>query len=278
MYVQNGTGKLKSVLLSKPQYLQAAKINEIAKKWDEKLDIDKMMKEHQQLVKVYEDNGIEVHYLDADIERPNSVFARDFGGCIKEGYILGNFKLPLRYKEHTDYEKRMEELGIPKIAEIEEGWFEGGDFMFIDEHTIALGMADRTNLQGYEEMKKQLSPLGYTVIGVELNPAYLHLDMCFNLVDDHLAVAYEEGLPTSFRKFLKERKIEIISVSEEAIFEHGCNLQAIGDHSVISLKRNKRVNDLLREKGMKVFEIDVTEILKAGGGPHCMTFPLKRSK
>ena len=32
MFVKNGTGVLKKVLLSKPQYLKAAPINEIARK------------------------------------------------------------------------------------------------------------------------------------------------------------------------------------------------------------------------------------------------------
>ena len=63
---------------------------------------------------------------------------------------------------------------------------------------------------------------------------------------------------------------------EEAIFLHGCNLQSLGEHRVLSLKRNESVNEKLAAKGMDVIEVAVTEILKAGGGPHCMTFPLKR--
>ena len=42
MFVKNGTGVLKRVLLSKPEYLKAAKINEIAKKWDLDLNLKKM--------------------------------------------------------------------------------------------------------------------------------------------------------------------------------------------------------------------------------------------
>ena len=57
---------------------------------------------------------------------------------------------------------------------------------------------------------------------------------------------------------------------------HGCNLQALGDHRVLSLKRNSLVNAELTKHGMEVIELDITEILKAGGGPHCMTFPLIR--
>ena len=277
MFVKNGTGVLKKVLVSRPSYLKPAPINEIAKKWkDTIMDVELMEREHKLFTDAYRSEGVEVVYLDADPERPNSVFARDFGGCVKEGYILGNFKLDMRYKEHADYEKRMEELGIPCIARVEHGLFEGGDFMFINETTIAIGMADRSNAKGVEEIRKQLEPLGYRIIPVPLNPAYLHLDMCFNLVDENLAVAYAKGLPEEFRKKLKELDIELVEVEEEAIFLHGCNLQALGDHRVLSLARNTIVNRQLRDRGMRVIELPITEILKAGGGPHCMTFPLIR--
>ena len=276
MYVKNGTGVLKRVLVSKPDYLKAAKINEIAKKWDYDLDLDKMAQEHEAFVHAYEENGVKVEYLPADKKRPNSVFARDFGGCVKEGYILGNFKLPLRFDEHVDYEAKMKELGIPVVVEVKEGLFEGGDFAFLNEYTIAVGMADRSNEKGVEEIRKGLEPLGYEVFGVPVKPEYLHLDMCFNLVDDHLAVTYEEGLPSEFIKLLDEMEIKRIHVPEEAIFAHGCNLQALGNKRVMSLKQNHAVNEALAKEGMKVIELDITEILKAGGGPHCMTFPLER--
>lgn len=277
MFVKNGTGELKKVLVSRPSFLKPAPINEIAKKWEKTyMDIDKMDAEHKLLTDAYKMAGVEVVYLDADEERPNSVFARDFGGCVKEGYILGNFRLPLRYKEHVDYERRMEELGVPVIARVENGLFEGGDFAFLNETTIAVGMADRTNEEGVREIKEQLAPYGYRVFGVPLKREYLHFDMCFNLVDDHLAVAYKEGLPKEFLEELNKLEVKIISVPEEAIFAHGCNLQALGNHRVISLARNKAVNEELSKNGMDVIELDITEILKAGGGPHCMTFPLER--
>ena len=62
MFVKNGTGVLKRVLVSKPDYLKAAKINEIAKKWDYELDIEKMRKEHEAFVQAYRDNGVKVEF------------------------------------------------------------------------------------------------------------------------------------------------------------------------------------------------------------------------
>ena len=276
MFVNNGTGVLKKVLVSKPEYLQAAPINEIAKKWDRQLDIDKMLQEHQAFIEAYHAAGVETEFLPADPERPNSVFSRDFGGCVREGYILGRFREHLRDKEHVDYQAIMEKLGVPCIVEVKEGLFEGGDFMFLNEHTIALGMFARTNQRGFEEVRDGLAPYGYEVITVPGKEEYLHLDMCFNLVDDHLAVAYRAGMPEEFLARLKKMDIEIIPVEEEAIFAHGCNLQALGGHRVLSLARNTRVNAELRRRGMEVIELPITEILKAGGGPHCMTFPLSR--
>lgn len=277
MFVKDGTSTLKKVLVSRPQFLKPAPINEIAKIWkDTTMDVETMLREHREFVDAYHKAGVEVEFLEPDEERPNSVFSRDFGGCVKEGYIMGNFKLEMRYKEHVDYKKRMEELKVPMIGEVKEGLFEGGDFMFMNEKWIAVGMADRTNEVGLRELKGILEPLGYEVTGVPLNPEYLHLDMCFNLVDEHLAVTYEEGLPEEFRKLLKKSDIELIKVPEKAIFLHGCNLQSLGNHRVLSLKRNAAVNEQLAAKGMDVIELDITEILKAGGGPHCMTFPLLR--
>ncbi len=277
MFVKNGTDSLKKVLVSKPQFLKPAPINEIAKLWkNTKMDTDRMLQEHQMLVDAYEKAGVSVEFLEPDEERPNAVFARDFGGCVREGYILGRFKLDMRYKEHVDYKTCMEKLGIPMIGEVKEGLFEGGDFMFMNDHWIAVGMADRTNETGLRELRSILEPLGYEVTGVLLKREYLHLDMCFNLVDEHLAVSYKSGLPEDFKRMLTKRDVEIIDVPEEAIFLHGCNLQALGNRRVISLKRNERVNEQLAAKGMDVIELDITEILKAGGGPHCMTFPLYR--
>lgn len=44
----------------------------------------------------------------------------------------------------------------------------------------------------------------------------------------------------------------------------------------MSLKQNTFINEALRSEGMEVIEVDMTELLKAGGGVHCMTFPLER--
>jgi N-dimethylarginine dimethylaminohydrolase len=277
MFVGNSTGILKKVLMSKPSYLQAAPINEIAKKWAAtKLDTQKMEAEHAAMTRAYADNGVEVTFLNPDPERPNSVFSRDFGACIREGYILGKFREPIRFPEHGAYKDRLEKLGVPLVTEVKKGLFEGGDFCFLDDTTIAIGIIARSNPEGVAEIRRALEPLGYTVIGVPCEEKYLHLDLCYNMVAEDLAVAFPESLPEEFLSRVKKRGIELIPVSSEAVFQHGCNVQAIGARRVISLKHNGALNEALSGHGITVIEVDITEILKAGGGPHCMSFPLER--
>ena len=261
MFVKNSTGKLKQVLMSYPQYLSIEPINVISKHFkDHQLDKKKIDEEFNLLVQTYQNLGIEVFFLPPSETYPDSVFARDFGACLKDGYILGRFKHEYRKNERKAYEKKMQELNIPQLFKIHEGYFEGGDFFFLDDKTIVIGLLERTNQIGYQEIKKHFKNQ-YEVLFVKSDPEFLHLDMCFNLIDEHLALICKEAFDISFL---------------QDIFRHGLNVQALGDKKVLALKKNHDINLQIKQKGYEVIELDITEILKCGGGIHCMTFPLKR--
>ncbi|AND83590.1 nitrate reductase [Clostridium tyrobutyricum] len=278
-FVKNSTGVLKKVLLCPPNYMKLQPINVIADKWIKEnngLNIEKCIKEHNDLIKAYEENGVEVVLMKPEAKLTNEVFARDFGGCIREGYILGNFKEPIRYGETIAYKSKMEELGIPCVAKVSKGYFEGGDFWFLDDNTLAIGVIARTDETAIIEINDQISKFGYEIIPVKCSEENLHLDMCFNIVDEKIAVACKATLPDSFLRTLEERDFKLIDIPQEGVFKHHCNLQALGNKRVISLKSNVEVNRKLKELGIKVIELDLEEVLKSGGGPHCMTFPLER--
>lgn len=278
-HVKSATGVLEKVLLSRPDYLALAPINKIAEDWINQgitIHKEKALKEHDQLIEIYEANGVEVVIVPPVEKLTSMVFARDFGFNLKEGFVLGKFKEPIRQKESELYAAKLEEMGVPMIARCEKGVIEGGDFWQLDEKTLAIGKLQRSNAEGIQNIREQLAPLGYKIIEVESDPRYLHLDMMFNIVGDKTAVAYWDGLPKHFQDYLTEQTYDIIHIEEEGIFKHFSNLQALGHKRVISLKANTEVNRQLRERGFEVFELDCTEILKTGGGPHCMTFPVKR--
>lgn len=281
VYVSNATNVLKKVLVCSPKYYVFNAINEITKSWMEKGETeqnDLMVEEWNRLIKAYKDNGIEVVEVEADPKLEVQTFARDFGGMVKEGSIIGKFRHPARQAETKVYEEKLKELGVPIICRCNAGCFEGGDIWMIDEHTIAFGLVDRTDTAGVDNMREQLQKFGYTVVGVPVPPENLHLDMVFNIVAPKVCIAATRELPYFFIKMLERRGFNIIDVPSELVAKHGCNVQAIGNNKVIAIKNNKEVNDKIREAGVEVIEVDLCQILKAGGGPHCMTFPIYREE
>lgn len=267
------------MLLCPPTYFEFEPINVITEKWlkeGQQSNKEACMREHEEFQQAYRENGVEVILMNPNENLPYQVFARDFGGCLKEGYVAGKFREPCRVGELAEYEKKMKELGIPCIARCTAGAFEGGDFWMLDEYTLAHGVIARTDWDGFYNVRRQINELGYEMVGVQCDRPNLHLDMCFNIVADKLAVVCEDALPSNFLAMLKKRGFQLINVEQEEVYLHHANLQCLGNDRVISFKSNKVVNEQMRAYGLKVIEVDLKEILKGGGGPHCMSFPLER--
>lgn len=273
-FVKNSTGILKKVLMCPPKYAYLKK--DINKNYNIQIDGQRCLREHDELVDAYRANGIEVVLMTPNSKLYDQVFSRDFGACLKEGYILGNFKIDTRKGETQDYEAKMKKLGIPCIAKCSRGHFEGGDFWMLNDSTIAIGILERTDKTGIDEIKTQIQQYGYDVIWVKSPEKCLHLDMCFNIVAEKLAVICKEVLPDDFLHILKDKNYKLIDVDKRNLLKCYCNLQALGNDRVVSFKNNKNVNSELKANGLDVVEVDINEMFKHGGGIHCMTFPLSR--
>ena len=278
-YVHNATGRLRKVLLCPPDYFSFQPINEITREVlarGEQPDAAAFQREHAELVQAYRDAGVEVALIEPDPELPYMVYARDFGACLAEGVLIGSFKEPVRQGEELLYEAKVRSLGLPVIGKIFRGSFEGGDFWLLDEATVVHGVVARTDWEGLRCAQEILEPLGYTVRGVQLASRNLHLDMAFNIVAPGVAVCAVQQMPDFFLRLLRKRRFELIEVSSAGVLKHHCNIQALGGDRVLTFAGNAAVNDRLRALGLEVLAPEITEILKGGGGPHCMTFPLLR--
>lgn len=279
LYNNSAITPMKRVILCPPTYFNFEPINVITEEWMEKgetADLDAFKREHGELVQAYKENGVEVELMDPKEGLPYEVYARDFGASVAEGVVMGAFREPCRKGESEQYEAKLKELGVPIVARCTSGAFEGGDFWFLDEYTIAHGVVARTDWDGFRNVASQLEELGYTVYGVDCPRPNLHLDMCFNIVADRVAVVCTEALPVNFLAMLKKRGFMLIDVPQEGVYRHHCNLQNIGNERVISFENNTKVNAAMEAEGITVIKPNLEQILKGGGGPHCMTFPLER--
>jgi N-dimethylarginine dimethylaminohydrolase len=278
-YVVNATNRLRRVLLCPPTYFAFQPINEITRKVlanGESPDLEAFRREHAGFVAAYREAGVQVELIEPDPGLPYMVYARDFGACLAEGALIGKFREPIRQGEELHYERKLRELGVPIIGKITCGSFEGGDFWMLDETTVVHGIAARTDWEGVRNAAEILEPLGYTVRGVQIDSRFLHLDMAFNIVAPGVAVVATEALPDFFFRMLRKRRYELVETSAAGVFKHYCNIQALGDGRVLTFEANKDVNAKLRALGLEVITAEIWNILKGGGGPHCMTFPLLR--
>lgn len=279
-YVVNATNKLEKVMMCSPQFYRFNGINAITQAWMDKGDSERnavMESEWQLLVDAYKALGIEVVEVAARPECEVMTFSRDYGCMIAEGAVMGHFRHPVRQVEAALYEQELKKRDIPVVARVNAGCMEGGDFWMIDEHTLAFGQVDRTDSIGVDNLRDQLEKFGYTVVGVPCPPQNLHLDMIFNIVAPQTALACLDQLPYNFLQMLYRRKFELISVASEDMYKHGCNVQCVGEGKVVAIEKNKHINDKMRTLGLEVIDVALDHILHAGGGPHCLTQPLKRA-
>ena len=175
-------------------------------------------------------------------------------------------------------------IGVPILGRIESpGTLEGGDVVWINENTVAIGEGYRTNSEGIRQFEKLLGNQVDDVISVPLphwtGPGNcLHLMSNVSPIDHNIFLVYSRLLPVSFRKYLLNRQIKLIEVPDEEYDSMGCNVLAVAPRKVIMIKGNPITQKLLESEGVEVHTYDGSEIsIKGAGGPTCLTRPFFRS-
>lgn len=215
-------------------------------------------------------------YLDA-------VFCYDPSLVTNDGAILLRPGKPQRVDEVAFHARTYAELGIPILGAIEApGTVEGGDTLWIDDYTLAVGRGYRTNRDGIAQLKAILDPLSVTVVSYDLAHYHgpgecLHLMSFMSPVDDKLAVVYLPLMPVQLVEDLREQGWEFIEVPDEEFEPMACNVLAIGPRKVIAMDGNPVTRARMEAAGCSVQVYLGDEIsYNRAGGPTCLSRPLWR--
>lgn len=281
-YVADEYSRLESVLLCRPVNFELRPINEIAAEYFKQgafPDPARIEREHRDFAAALESYGVQIVWVEPRPDLHYQVFTRDVGVTTRAGILNGAFYLPVRQGEGEEALSAARPWApLWRNLDASDGSvFEGGDFMYLDENTVALGLGARTNETGARQIAAYMAELGVEVIPVRFDARYLHLDMILNIIGERLAVACPEALPEDFVTLLKQRGFTLVEEKAEGVSRLNCNLLAVDNAVVLSAAWNQSVNQRLRSLGASVIEVDLIDILKGGGGPHCMSFPLKRA-
>jgi N-dimethylarginine dimethylaminohydrolase len=215
----------------------------------------------------------------------DSIYVRDASVVCDRGVILCNMGKPQRVNEPAAQGAALRTIGCAIVGSIQPpGRLEGGDVVWLDERTIAVGRGYRTNDAGIAQLRAFLGDGIDELLTVPL-PHWrgagdvFHLMSIISPVDRDLAVVYSPLMPVPFRERLMERSITLVEVPDQEFDSMAANVLAIAPRRCVMVAGNPITRARLEAAGAQVFEYEGKEIsLKGGGGPTCLTRPLERRK
>lgn len=212
----------------------------------------------------------------------DSIYVRDASIATPRGMIVCRMGKAARDSEPLVQGGQFRERQIPVIGVIQPpGQIEGGDVVWFDDRTVAVGRGYRTNDEGIRQLS---ALLGHTVEVVTVPlPHYrgpsdvFHLMSIISPVDRDLAVVYSPLMPVPFREWLIGQGITLVEVPESEFDSMGANVLAVAPRQCVMVRGNPVTKAALEQAGAMVHEYDGAEIsLKGGGGPTCLTRPVSR--
>ena len=246
-------------------------------------DFDIACKDYDNFLNIIKSFEPEIHFLPASDTSLDSIYTHDPCIITNSGVILCNMGKEQRSNEPDNIETYFQSIDVPILGRIESpGHLEGGDIIWIDERTVAVGEGYRSNMEGIDQFKHLLGDLVDNVIPVAL-PHWTGPEDCLHLmsnispIDHDLYLVYSRLLSVSFRKYLLGRQIKLIEVPDEEYDSMGCNVLAMANRKVIMIEGNPITQKRLENEGVEVHTYNGAEIsLKGAGGPTCLTRPFLR--
>jgi N-dimethylarginine dimethylaminohydrolase len=250
-------------------------------------DAHKAAIQHEALTKLVAGSGADIEWLpDADDGLADSVFTHDPSLMTDHGALILAMGKALRRTEPGLHEAAYRRMGIPILGRIEyPGQVEGGDCVWVDSRTLAVGRGVRTNQAGIQQLSNLLSTKGIEVHGFDLplwhgEEACLHLMSVISPLADNLALVYAPLLPAAFYQMLKARGIRLVEGDADEFFaSNGLSLNVLptAPHQVIAVAGFPKTAAAMQAAGCTVstFEADAL-CIACEGGPTCLTRPVLR--
>jgi N-dimethylarginine dimethylaminohydrolase len=239
-----------------------------------------LLREYADYVGILEKYDIEVLRADTGVAYSfDYTCPRDIGFVIGDRFFVANMAVPSRVDEIDTVRHLMANIDPDRIVQPPTGvLLEGGDVILIDSSTILVGINQRSNFRGYAFLRDYLSPLGYQVLPLEHNQ--LHLDCCLNpLGGGHLLIhpdSLKGNHAATWRILEGFRWVHVDAVEREHL---ATNVLSINPDTVIARSHVActRVNNILRDLGYRVEEIDFDGVPATGGSFRCASLVLSRA-
>jgi len=277
--VSSETGVLTDVLVCPPDHYRWIPTNSIVRRTlagAQQPSAMALATQHGELVDALRQGGARVHLLPPEPHLPYMVYTRDSAVVTPWGAVLCQLERPQRRGEYAGV---MDFHGGAFWRKSSAGTLEGGDIHILKPGVAVVGASGgRTDLAGAEQFATWLRAEGWEVRIETFDEHFLHLDVLFCLAAPGLAVACLDVLDPGFVAWLAGHGIRCIDVPYRDAMALGCNILALGRGRVISARGSGVLNAALRAEGLEVLDPELSLFTAGGGGPHCLTGPLRREE
>lgn len=217
----------------------------------------------------YERLGHRVDLLDPLPGLPDMVFTANGAFAVGDHALGARFREPVRAAEAPAHRTWLEHAGfvVHEPTAVNEG---EGDFAWAGDRILA-GTGFRSDAAARADLERVF---GLPVTTLELvDPRFYHLDTALAFLDRTTIAYFPPAFTAAGRAAIEATFPTTIAATETDATVLGLNLVSDGRHVVMATQAEKLAAAVAAE-GFEPVLVDVSELLKAGGGVKCATLEL----
>jgi dimethylargininase len=225
------------------------------------IDLERARAQHDAYEWALVELGCTIRRLDSAPEMPDAVFIEDTAVVVRQGAIIARPGAETRRVEIPAVSEALARIGVPQHEIVAPATLDGGDVLVVDRRVFA-GVSTRTNVEGLDQVRQLLEPLGYAVTVVPVRGC-LHLKSAVTAIAPDTLLINREWVPAdAFPGFT------LIEVDPDE--PYGANALRVADPGVVIYPAAfRKTRARLERHGIRVRPVEVDELAKAEGGITC---------
>jgi len=235
------------------------------------IDLGKTMEQHKNYVKLLMKNGIEVEQLPSLESYPDSIFIQDTA-LVGESSNTAVICRP-GVSERRGEEDSVEDYFVEEDYEVKKieppGTVEGGDILVTDKDKIFVGLSERTNESGIEQLSSYFPKTEFVKIPVS---EVFHLLSGVNFIGDGTLAVCPEIVDLDY--FEDFDLVEIKKEEQNTRYENKpINMLYMGDKKILLPDAYENTAQMLEKIGYTVGKLNISEFWKGDAGMTCPMLP-----
>jgi dimethylargininase len=227
-------------------------------------DFERAVKQHAAYCNALESGGLELIRLDPDEAYPDSTFVEDIAVLTPRSAIITRPGADTRRGEIDGIEPALRPHFQQFHSIVAPGTLDGGDICEADDHFF-IGVSDRTNDAGAQQLATWLESTGYTASLIDIRGLsnILHLKSGIAYLGDRRLVVIEA---LRGRKEFSDYELICLNPAED----YAANCLLINDRVLVAAGFAE-TNSTLERMGYQTIPLEMSEYQKMDGGLSCLS-------